>query len=274
MKIVIHQICYSEETLKEIPEGFLVLDNLKNERPDWREYWPIRNFLLSNDLQEGNLYGFFSPKFLQKTNLDSEKINSFVTSNYQNQTLINFSPFWDLSSIFQNIFEQGDFFHPGLRNACQLFSKKFLSNFDLENSITHSQNTIFCNYFVAKREFWYKWLKLGELLFNSAEENNSELALELNKQTSYGAQNLPMKIFVQERLASICMLTDQEFSSIAFNPFEIGASTTPFNRFFHEAVLSDALKFCYANTHARIYLREFASIRNEILKKLKLEQGR
>ena len=59
MKTRIYQICYSKETLANVPVGFLVLDNVANERPDWREYWAIRNFLLNNYLSEDTLYGFF-----------------------------------------------------------------------------------------------------------------------------------------------------------------------------------------------------------------------
>ena len=40
-----------------------VLDNLRNERPDWREYWPIRRFLLEGTPDPDAFYGFFSPRF-------------------------------------------------------------------------------------------------------------------------------------------------------------------------------------------------------------------
>ena len=41
----IYQIFYNESTQKSNDPGFLPLDNLSNERPDWSEYWPIRRFL-------------------------------------------------------------------------------------------------------------------------------------------------------------------------------------------------------------------------------------
>lgn len=41
----IHQIFYSDDTRRTLDPGFIPLDNLANERPDWREYWPIRKFL-------------------------------------------------------------------------------------------------------------------------------------------------------------------------------------------------------------------------------------
>jgi len=59
MKTNIYQIFYNEETKKTRDTGFLPLDNTENLRPDWREYWPIRNYLLNKSIDEDALYGFF-----------------------------------------------------------------------------------------------------------------------------------------------------------------------------------------------------------------------
>lgn len=61
-KAYIHQIFYSEETRKSLDAGFIPLDN-SNQRPDWCEYWPIRNFLINAPLDSDGFYGFLSPKF-------------------------------------------------------------------------------------------------------------------------------------------------------------------------------------------------------------------
>lgn len=265
MKTCIYQICYSPETMASVPEGFLALDNLANERPDWREYWPIRQFLLNNHLSEDTLYGFFSPKFNSKTSLDNTKLQVFLSLNYKDEEVVTFSPFWDLMSIFKNVFEQGDFFHPGLTDTCQMFANQHVAGIDLTNAITHSGNTIFCNYFLAKKSFWSEWLKLGELLFFASEKQHGELSEKLNADTSYGVQRVPMKVFVQERLATICLLANKGTKCLNYSPFEIGASATPFNNFYHEAVLSDALKRAYVQTGTPAYLNEFSSLRDKMI---------
>lgn len=268
MKTQIYQICYSPETLASVPEGFLTLDNLQNERPDWREYWPIRKFLLANHLSDDVLYGFMSPKFTSKTGLKYEDVQQFLNLNYEGQDVVSFSPFWDLSSIFKNVFEQGDFFHAGLANACQEFSDSHLSGLDLINSVTHSENTIFCNYFLAKKNFWLLWLELGELLFEASNKNETALSIKLNSETNYGTQRLPMKIFVQERLASMCLLANKNIKCLAYDSFKIGPSNTPFNQFLGESILSDSLKFSYQKTHHDVYLKKFSEIRNGIIERL------
>jgi len=131
----------------------------------------------------------------------------------------------------------------------------------------------FCNYFLAKKSFWLQWLELGELLFHDSESQQSELSKQLNATTTYGVQNLPMKVFVQERLATICLLANPNMKCLAYSPFEIGASTTPFNQFLREAVLSDALKIAYTQTQQHSYLREFSELRNNIIQSLGNTRG-
>jgi len=273
MKTKIYQICYSEETLAQLPEGFISLDNTDNARPDWREYWPIRNFLINNYLSDDVLYGFLSPKFQSKTLLNHNSMQRFLDLHYQDEDIVTFSPFWDLTSIFKNVFEQGDFFHPGLADICQLFCNQFAAGLDTQNAITHSQNTIFCNYFLAKKNFWSEWLNLGEKLFQCAEHNSNPLAQELNKSTTYGIQQLPMKIFVQERIATIALLLNSEIKCLAYNTFNTGSSTTPFNQFLNESVISDSLKMSYSKTKHPSYLNQFGIIRDEIISKMRSPDG-
>lgn len=268
MNTFIYQICYSKETFENIPDGFLRLDHLKNERSDWRELWPIRNFLKSNELSDGVLYGFLSPKFPQKTLLNYQGVQDFLSANYDGQDVVSFSPFWDLMAIFKNVFEQGDFFHPGLSDVCQKLVSAYSLNLNLADCIMSSQDTLFCNYFLANKKFWSHWLALADYLVEASENQSTDFAVRLNAPTSYGEQQLPMKVFVQERLASICLLAHKNFKCLNYSPFNIGSSTTPFNQFFNEAVLSDALKRAYVQTQHISYLNAFASLRDSVIRQL------
>jgi hypothetical protein len=204
--IELRQICYSAQTLSELPPGMLALDYQDNTRPDWREYWPIRQFLLKNVLADNTLYGFFSPKFGYKTGLGSADVQAFIHQDSGPHDAYFFSPFWDLSSFFINIFEQGDFFHPGLTQASQKFVDSIGLSTPVKFQVTHSQNTVFCNYIVANKTFWLKWLALGERLFFAAEhpEADPQLQALLKDDTTYGEQRLPLKVFLLERLATLC----------------------------------------------------------------------
>ena len=110
---------------------------------------------------------------------------------------------------------------------------------------------------------------MGEKLFQCAEKNSDPLAHELNKTTTYGIEKVPMKIFVQERIATITLLTNSGIKCLAYNTFNTGPSTTPFNKFLNEAVISDSLKMSYSKTKQPLYLNQFGIMRDEIISKMR-----
>ncbi|MEY3699597.1 MAG: hypothetical protein RL631_2250 [Pseudomonadota bacterium] len=268
--IELRQICYSPQTLSELPEGMLALDYQDNARPDWREYWPIRQFLLNNVLADDTLYGFFSPKFGYKTGLGSADVQAFIHQDSGLHDAYFFSPFWDLSSFFINIFEQGDFFHPGLTQASQKFVDSIGLSTPVKFQVTHSQNTVFCNYIVANKTFWLKWLALGERLFFAAEhpEADPQLQALLRDDTTYGEQRLPLKVFLLERLATLLLLNEPALKAKGYDCFQLSPSITPLNQFFNEAVQCNALKMAYDQSASPFNLHAFMNLRNQVFQQL------
>ena len=268
--IELRQICYSPQTLSELPEGMLALDYQDNARPDWREYWPIRQFLLNNVLADNTLYGFFSPKFGYKTGLGSADVQAFIHQDSGPHDAYFFSPFWDLSSFFINIFEQGDFFHPGLTQASQKFVDSIGLSTPVKFQVTHSQNTVFCNYIVANKTFWLKWLALGERLFFAAEhpEADPQLQALLRDDTTYGEQRLPLKVFLLERLATLLLLNEPALKAKGYDCFQLSPSITPLNQFFNEAVQCNALKMAYDQSASPFNLHAFMNLRNQVFQQL------
>lgn len=258
-RLEIFQICYSDETLKSVPEGFSVLDNRDNPRPDWREFWPIRQYLLTHELEDDVFYGFFSPRFSYKTQLEIDAIKAEVSSHGQDHDVLIFSPFWDLSAFFANPFLQGDLFHPGLLHASQEFADAADLDLDLKNIISHGENTVFCNYFVARKKFWIRWLELAEKLYVSAENDDGYLWAILNNGTVYGGDILPQKIFVQERLVNMILFSGV-FKSKSWNMFELPSSITPLNVYLSEGVQCNALKMSFALTGYVSYLDEYKKL--------------
>lgn len=263
----IYQIFYDEKTRVGLDPGFIPLDNLANERPDWREYWPMREFLLSETLAEDRYYGFFSPKFRQKTSLGSEQVKEFIDRSAGNADVVLFSPFFDVSALFLNVFEQGDRFHPGLSRTAQDFVDRIGLNVSIEKMVTDSRNTVFCNYFVAKPAFWAKWLEINEELFAIAEgaAAGDDLAARLNAVARVrDGRSAQMKVFVMERVASLILATDKAFSSKAYSPFLLGASGSPYRNFSLEAVISDALKISLVEQDYSHYRDAFYHLRGKI----------
>lgn len=259
--IHIHQICYSRETFNSCEPDFEPLDNLDNPRPDWREYWPIRQFLRSTHLQEDACYGFFSPKFGAKTGLDAAQVLEFVAKHAADSDVILFSPFYDQMAYPLNVFEQGALQHAHtlatFRECVQLVSP----DVDFDRLVMDSTNTVFCNYFVAKPAFWRAWLAKCEQLFAIAEAGSTDLAGRLNAATNHDGGGVPTKVFVIERLASLMLATERRWTACAFNPMGLPWSQSPLSRFRLEMAFLDSLKIAYATEGRPQYLKAFHELR-------------
>jgi len=68
------QIFYNDATKASLDPDFEPLDNSANERPDWYEYWPMRDYFFANALDEAAYYGLFSPLFFRKTQLRVKQV--------------------------------------------------------------------------------------------------------------------------------------------------------------------------------------------------------
>lgn len=257
-------MAYSAETRASRPEHFELLDNTLNPRPDWREFWPMRQYLLTHHLEGDAFYGFFSPRFGEKTGLQHADMRAFVDQHGAGHDVLGFSPFWDLNALFVNPFEQGELFHTGLLAATQAFCAHAGLDVDVSQLVMHGDNTILCNYFVARRAVWIAWLELAEKLHDAAETPGTELYDLLNAPTHYAGQGLTIKVFVQERLISL-LLASRAFKARSWDMFTLSPSATPLNQYRDQAVQANALKALYAQTGHPVYLQGFKSLRAQVI---------
>lgn len=264
----IYQIFYSNLTKNQNDHGFLQLDNLANERPDWREYWPIRKFLIENELDANSYYGFFSPKFMEKTGLSSKEVFEFIES--QEGDVFLFSPFFDQSAFPTNVIEQSAAQHKDLKSTIEESLRMLDPSINASTLLMDSTNTIFCNFFVAKKSFWRTWLKYCELIFSVAEEKKSALAINLNANTNHDGGLVPAKVFVIERVASFIFATQRQWKVKAFNPMALPYANSHVARFKNELCILDSLKVAYSHNNFPQYLEVYTKIRSDIIKQLNL----
>jgi hypothetical protein len=203
--IFIHQIFYNEATRAAVAPGFIGLDNTANLRPDWFEFWVMRNWLNANPLEEGAWYGFLSPKFTAKTGYSAAAALEMIAAHDADGDVVLFPTGWDQLAYFLNPFEQGEVWHPGLTALSQCFFDAAGYDIDLESLVTHAGTSVFSNFIIAKPAYWRAWLALANRFFEMAE---SPAGLpELARNTSYETvhNQVPMKTFIQERLASVIL---------------------------------------------------------------------
>ena len=256
-------IAYSEATRATVAAsgpGWLVLDNGANPRPDWFEYWPMREYLLRQPLDEAAFYGFFSPKFSAKTGLSQTAVARFVAQHAANADVLLFSPQPDMGAFFLNVFEQGETFDAGFIEACERLLAHLGRPLPLKPLVMDARQVCFSNYFVARPAFWREWLKVNEALFALCEGEDSALKSLFTRATSYGS-GAQRKVFMMERTASLLLATQPQWRSVPHDPFGFGWSTARFREFPQEAFASDALKRAWRDTRWPEYLQAFVAIR-------------
>lgn len=279
-KAEIYQIFYSEQTRARVDPGFIALDNLSNERPDWREYWPVRNYLLNHTLEPNTFYGFFSSKFGLKTQLNSAAVYALIDANGADVDVITFSPFLAHIALYLNIIEQAIACH-GIPDTFKQCAALVAPEFRVDRCVMSSLNTVFCNFFVAKREFWNEWFRQAERLFAIAEQGTTALGRALNAIVSYvvavpekssgdtvehsrtrlcAIPDVPAKVFVIERLASLLLWSNRNWRVKSLNHMTGSRDSTP----APEHLMLNALKLGYAQTGAEPYLDVFRQLRLQI----------
>jgi hypothetical protein len=264
--IRVFQICYDEATRASLDPDFEPLDNRANERPDWYEYWPMRQFFQRETLDETTYYGFFSPQFFAKTGLRGAQVKDFAAQAGE-ADVVTFSPHPCHGAVFYNVFEQGANCLPGFLDAATGFLREVDANLRLEQLVNDSRNTVYCNYFVARSAFWAAWGAVCDRLFECAEKPAAPLYDALNRAVIYAKDNgeatpAQMKIFILERVVSLLLAT-RRFTVRNFPPFALPLSA-PFVGHLPEIVALDALKIAYAQTGEKLFLRQFVERRDRL----------
>lgn len=259
--IFLYQICYQDDHLDSLDPDFMALENRDNLRPDWREYWPIRNHLLKTDLDEDGYYGFLSPKFSLKTGLAGADVKRFVNSHPEADVL-TFSPQADMGAFFLNVFEQGETFDPGFLETAQELLSQLDYATELKTLVMDSRQVVFSNFIVARPAFWRQWLMLCEQIFALAESGDSALADKINAPTTYPGE-VPRKVFIIERMASF-LLTSGQWRCAPYSTYQCAWSALPTSQFKQEAISSDALKMAHNETGDEVFLSSFATLRKKL----------
>ncbi|MGO8856267.1 MAG: hypothetical protein ACLQO1_11215 [Steroidobacteraceae bacterium] len=242
--------------------GFRVLDNSTSARPDWFEYWPIRQFLLNEPLEEDAFYGFLSPRFKEKTNLSSAAVFDFLKEN-STADIVLMTPSLHLTAYYWNVFQYGDFCHPGLLNLATQFFRRIGRPTNLTDLVTNSRNEVYSNYFFAKPRFWRAWLDITEQLITIAETPADPLGVELRKTTSYrGANSVQMKIFIMERIPTWMLTRDSTFTVVARDPFVVRSRVYK----VPGAVVCDALKLAYTINGRQQQYRDLFNVVSKMAK--------
>jgi hypothetical protein len=130
----------------------------------------------------------------------------------------------------------------------------------LRDLVMDSRHVVFSNYFVARPAFWREWLAINEPLFDLCEGADTPLRRALCVPTTYPGA-VERKVFLQERAASLLLVTQPRWRSVAYNPFGMSWSMSRFREHPLDAVISDALKMAFRDHAYPQYFEAFKSVR-------------
>jgi hypothetical protein len=255
------QIYYSAATRQSVEAPYTPLDNSSNERPDWREYWPIRRYFHERPPLDDDFYGFLSPAFRTKTRLDPATVLDFVAAHGDDADVMLFSPFFDQIAFFLNCWEQGALAHANGRRLFEDSLALVVPEFNLYETVGCSRNTVYCNYFIARGSFWLEWLARCERLFASAERADTALGRALAAPLDYKSQTAPAKVFAVERVASALLATQTRWRVRAYDPMRLPCSSSPISVLGPALAALDALKLAYLTEGRDQYLDAFFHLR-------------
>lgn len=266
--IHLYQIYYNEQTRAQLDPGFIPLDNTDNLCPEWYEFWVIKNFLEQNDLADGAFYGFLSPKFGAKTGLTAEQLKALMVPHQADTDVFLVATAWSQLAYFQNPFEQGEFWHPGIFDLSQQVTDALGLGIRLDDMVCCSHNFAFCNYIVARKPYWQAWKKLADAFFELVETRQDVLGEVLRGETSYVSRLAPMRAFVQERLPAI-VLQQQRYRTCAIEDvahFVIARNVFQPSGVYDRATLQmcNLLKYRYYLDGNSEHLRSYRHIRQNV----------
>lgn len=262
-RVLPYMVGYSEATYAAIEAPFLPLDHRQNERSDWQEYWPIRRFLLQEKLDDSAYYGFFSPRFTEKTGLNGHALLRYMEQVPGSVDVVLFSPQADMGAFFLSVFEQNEVFDPGFSAAAQQLCDSVGLAVNINTLMMDSRTVVFSNYFLARPVFWRRWLAVCERLFEVCEQQPAlAQASGFVAPTTYRG-GLQRKVFLMERVASLLLATEPRWRTQAYNPFKCAFSASKLGLAPADAVLSDALKIASDIQKYPEYMNQFSLIRNK-----------
>jgi hypothetical protein len=260
--IRIYQIYYDLTRQPPLDPGFIPYDNTANKRPEWFEFCPMQDFFNATTLKPDAWYGFVSARFQSKTGWTSSEVFRGVAAIADKADVVLISPAWDQLAFFQSVFENGEYWHPGLIDALSAFFEHEAIELNPRTAVTHSLSSGFSNYVIARPAYWREWLNLANRFFEYAEGGNAAL----NAPTPYFRGPGVMKGFAQERLMAVVL---------ARNQFRVATRYPPpshlIGRFFPQnAETAELLKTCdwmkqlYTATGDPAHLRAYLEARKLI----------
>ncbi len=197
--INILQTYYKDEQISRLDSAFTPYNVTQNHAPHLREFPLYFDLFRDNKHKENDYTGIFSYKFNIKAKISGETFISFVRNNPGFDAYF-INPYPQLSYLSYNIWEQGEYFHPGIKKLSdRLFSQsKYPARTNTHGRDTH-ECLIYSNYWIGNDKFWDRYISFLLKMHEATSVSKPKDTNPYLKETPY-INPAPMYPFIFERL--------------------------------------------------------------------------
>jgi len=166
-EVGIYSICHTPPMRAAVDPAFLAFDVV--ESPQQREVAHLLHFWREGHHRKHRVTALLSSKFGEKTGWSGRKLLDFIAANPgQDAWLVN--PFPELRYLAFNIWEHGEFWHPGLMERAAKLIAAVEPGVDLNIFPRSSAETLlFCNFWAGTEQFWDRYMERVEAYSRAAE---------------------------------------------------------------------------------------------------------
>lgn len=208
MKYKIFQICFEPKQIHDVDPLLTPFDNTSNERPELREYHSFERIIKEGVADELDAWGVFGPRWHEKMRYDSFEMHKAIRENPDADVWI-FNHARVVNALTHNQWEQGEFWHKGIIAV----TKKAFESAGYDPSYIDRitvETTCYCSYFVAKKDFWLRYIDFIRDIKSALESLDEEHKLLYQSSANYARdKNLNLFPFIVERLFSTFLLMDK-----------------------------------------------------------------
>lgn len=207
MNLKIYQAYYKDEQLPHLDSVFTPYDNRVNAIPHLREY-PFWKVLFGKHEDDELHWGLVSWRWYEKTRIKPIELISWIEQN-PGYDVYHIDPFLDVTATYINTWVQGERWHPGILNFCNILFPKIGIKTRAEDLFFKSEHFATCNFFIGNSLFWKQWMHYVDSVLNVCFEHDTLYDYLYKNTVVYNEQRITNFIFVIERLFSNFLLTQK-----------------------------------------------------------------
>lgn len=207
MDLIVYQAYYDKSQLQHLDSAFTPYDNTLNAIPHLREY-SFWKFLYGRHEKTNTHWGLVSWRWYEKTKIQPSHFCDWILNN-PGYDVYHVDPFLDVTVSYINTWVQGDVWHSGMLNFCDILFPKIGMNISARNLIFKSDHFATCNYFIGNSKFWNEWLTYVDSILNICFHDDFLYNYLYRDTVSHNNQRITNFSFVIERLFSNFLITQK-----------------------------------------------------------------